>query len=109
MFRNSFGKSHAGGQGEAARQRQGDFWGYHRAILLTVAYSAIFVTTGQEQHGESDEDPDGDAKYGFGQLVDLPAEPVAVAKHGRPVVAMKKPRSDHGARATEKNAVRQRR
>ena len=28
-----------------------------------------------------------DAKYGFGQLIDLArAEPVAVAKHGRPVV-----------------------
>ena len=30
-----------------------------------------------------------DAKYGFGRLVDLArAEPVAVAKHGRPVVAV---------------------
>jgi len=28
-----------------------------------------------------------DAKYGFGRLIDLArAEPVAVAKHGRPVV-----------------------
>ena len=27
-----------------------------------------------------------EAKYGFGRLIDLPrAEPVAVAKHGRPV------------------------
>jgi hypothetical protein len=42
-----------------------------------------------------------DAKCGFGWLIDLAcAEPVAVAKHGRLVVAMKKPRSDHGARAT---------
>jgi prevent-host-death family protein len=30
-----------------------------------------------------------DAKYGFGRLIDLArAEPVAVAKHGRPVVVM---------------------
>ena len=30
-----------------------------------------------------------DAKYGFGRLIDLArAEPVAVAKHGRPVVAV---------------------
>ena len=30
-----------------------------------------------------------DAKYGFGRLMDLsPAEPVAVAKHGRPVVVV---------------------
>jgi hypothetical protein len=51
-----------------------------------------------------------DAKYGFGWLIDLAcAEPVAVAKHGRLVVAMKKRRNDHGARATEKNAVRQQR
>ena len=27
------------------------FRGYHLAIPLTVAYSAIFVTTGQEQPG----------------------------------------------------------
>ena len=30
-----------------------------------------------------------DAKYGFGRLIDLArAEPVAVAKHGRPVVVV---------------------
>jgi prevent-host-death family protein len=30
-----------------------------------------------------------DAKYGFGRLIDLArAEPVAVAKHGRPVVVL---------------------
>ena len=30
-----------------------------------------------------------DAKYGFGRLIDLTrAEPVAVAKHGRPVVVV---------------------
>ena len=30
-----------------------------------------------------------DAKYGFGRLIDLArAEPVMVAKHGRPVVVM---------------------
>ena len=30
-----------------------------------------------------------DAKYGFGKLIDLArAEPVAVAKHGRPVVVV---------------------
>lgn len=30
-----------------------------------------------------------DAKYGFGHLIDLArAEPVAVAKHGRPVVVV---------------------
>ena len=30
-----------------------------------------------------------DAKYGFGRLIDLArAEPVAVAKHGRPVVVI---------------------
>ena len=30
-----------------------------------------------------------DAKYGFGQLIDLArAEPVAVSKHGRPVVVV---------------------
>lgn len=51
-----------------------------------------------------------DAKCGFGPLIDLArAEAVTLANHGRPVVAMKKPRSDHGARATEKNAVQQRR
>ena len=55
------------------------------AIPLTVAYSAIFVTTSQKQLGESDEGPDGEAKYGFGQLVVAThAEPVAVAKHGAP-------------------------
>ena len=31
-----------------------------------------------------------DAKYGFGRLIDLArTEPVAVAKHGRPVVVVK--------------------
>ena len=31
-----------------------------------------------------------DAKYGFGRLIDLArAEPVAVAKHGRPVVVVR--------------------
>ena len=30
-----------------------------------------------------------DAKYGFGRLIDLArAEPVAVAKHGRPVIVV---------------------
>lgn len=30
-----------------------------------------------------------DAKYGFGRLIDLArAEPIAVAKHGRPVVVV---------------------
>lgn len=30
-----------------------------------------------------------DAKYGFGRLIDMAcAEPVVVAKHGRPVVAV---------------------
>ena len=30
-----------------------------------------------------------DAKYGFGRLIDLArAEPVAIAKHGRPVVVV---------------------
>ena len=48
------------------------FRGLHPAILLTVAYSAIFVTTGQEQHVESDEDVTAkDAKYGFGRLIDI--------------------------------------
>jgi hypothetical protein len=32
------------------------FRGYHPPIPLTVAYLAIFVTTGQEQRGESQED-----------------------------------------------------
>jgi N-6 DNA Methylase/HsdM N-terminal domain len=61
-----------------------------RAIPLTVAYSAIFVTTGQEQHGESDEGPDGEgAKYGFGRLIGpIRARPVAGAKHGRSVVVV---------------------
>src|SRR3984893_19480865 len=31
-------------------------------IMLTVAYSAIFVTTGQKQRGESDDDPDGEGR-----------------------------------------------
>jgi hypothetical protein len=44
-------KSDAGGKGTALRHRQGDFSGCHPAIPLTVAYSAIFVTTGQEQFG----------------------------------------------------------
>ena len=48
------------------------FRGYHSAIPLTVAYSAIFVTVGQGKHGESDEGlTANDAKYGFGQLIDL--------------------------------------
>jgi prevent-host-death family protein len=30
-----------------------------------------------------------DAKYGFGRLIDLArAEPIAVAKHGRPVIVV---------------------
>src|ERR1700732_712175 len=38
------------------------FRDYHPAIPLTVAYSAIFVTTCQEQHGESDEIPVGERR-----------------------------------------------
>ena len=91
MFRNSFGKSHAGA-GKAGRLAsvRAIFRGHHPAIPPTVAYSAIFVTTGQEQHGKSDGGPTAkDAKYGFGGLIDLAhAEPVAGLKHGRSVVVV---------------------
>ena len=42
------------------------------------------------QYGERDEDPDGErCEYSFGRLIDLArAEPVTVAKHGRPVVVV---------------------
>ena len=55
-------KSDAGGKTRARRNRGAIFRGSHVAIPLTVAYSAIFVTNGQEQHGESDEDPDGEGR-----------------------------------------------
>jgi hypothetical protein len=43
MFPNSFGKSHAGGQGTAARQRQRDFLGLQprsRSLLHIRPYSS---------------------------------------------------------------------
>lgn len=53
-----------------------------------VAYSAMLAIT--IFCGESHEDLYGEEeKYGFGRLIDLArAEPVAVAKHGRPVVVV---------------------
>jgi hypothetical protein len=57
------------------------FRDYHPAVLLSVAYSAIFVTTGQEQHGDRMKALTAvDAKHGFGRPIDLArAEPMAVA------------------------------
>jgi prevent-host-death family protein len=46
-------------------------------------YSATIAGTGMKTLTAKD------AKYGFGRLIDLArAEPVAVAKHGRPVVVV---------------------
>lgn len=54
-----------------------------------------------------------DAKYGFGRLIDLArAEPVLVAKHGRPVVVVmsveeydRLKNSDGGGRKRNRNKV----
>lgn len=53
----------------------------HTAIPITVVYSAIFVTAGQEEHGNRMKILTAkEAKYGFGQLIHLArAEPMAVA------------------------------
>jgi hypothetical protein len=57
------------------------FQSYDLAIPIMVAYSVIFVTTGQEQHGGIG------AKYGFGRLIELArAGPVAVAGQGSVVM-----------------------
>lgn len=56
----------------ALRHRQGDFSG---GDPLTLAYSAIFVTTGLEATGEKG--------FDFTR-----AKPVAVARHGRPVIVV---------------------
>jgi len=60
------------------------FQGYHSAIPLTVAYSAIFVTIGQEQRGNHMKIlTANDAKWGFVQLIrSARTEPVVVAKDG---------------------------
>jgi hypothetical protein len=74
-------KSHAGGKGAALRYQQGDFSELPPAISLMVTYSVIFVTTGQEQHGNRMKILTAkEAKYSFGQLTHLArAKPVAVA------------------------------
>jgi hypothetical protein len=55
--------------------------GYHPPIQLAVAYSAIFIATGQEQHGDGGP-TSKDAKGGFRDRSTLPPATVAVAKHG---------------------------
>ena len=75
----------------ANRQHQGGFSGFPCG---NRAQYCLFGHNGQNciwQHGESDEETltAKDAKYGFGRLIDLArAEPVTVAKHGRPVVVV---------------------
>jgi hypothetical protein len=78
-------QSDAGDKGASLRHQQGNFSGWQ--ISLTVAYSVIFLTTGQEQYGNRIKILTAkDAKYGFGRLIDLArAEPVAVA--GKEAVA----------------------
>lgn len=50
-----------------------------------------------------------DAKYGFGRLIDLArAEPVAVAKHGRPVVVVMAMEEYERLRSIEKRQVNSR-
>jgi hypothetical protein len=51
VFRNSFGKSHAGGPGAAGRQRQGDFSRLPPSDPQTVATSAKMAKSGPELHG----------------------------------------------------------
>ena len=55
-----------------------------------VAYLAILAKTTYDITGSRMKTLAAkDAKYGFGRLIDLArAEPVAVAKHGRPVVVV---------------------
>jgi prevent-host-death family protein len=59
-------------------------------MLLTIAILAILATTPQGSMGIKMKTLTAkDAKYAFGRLIDLArAEPVAVAKHGRPVVVV---------------------
>ena len=46
--------------------------------------------------------PAKDAKYGFGRLIDLArAEPVMIAKHGRPVVVVMAVEEFEGLKALE--------
>jgi prevent-host-death family protein len=66
------------------------FQSYHPAIPLTVAYSDILAKTGHNNTGNKMKVLTAkDAKYGFGGLIDpARAGPVAVAKHGRPIVVV---------------------
>jgi hypothetical protein len=79
VFRNSFGKSHAGGQRAAARQRQGDF---SELPPDDRTSHCVFGHIGQnwpQQHGNRMKTLTAkDAKCGFGRLIDLArAAPVA--------------------------------
>jgi hypothetical protein len=78
-------QSDAGDKGASLGHQQGNFSGWQ--ISLTVAYSVIFLKTGQEQYGNRIKILTAkDAKYGFGRLIDLArAEPAAVA--GKEAVA----------------------
>jgi prevent-host-death family protein len=47
-----------------------------------------------------------DAKYGFGRLIDLVrAEPVLIAKHGRPVVVVMAVEASERLKALDKPAI----
>jgi hypothetical protein len=84
-------QSDAGGKGRHFATGRAIFQGYHLVIPLTVAYSAIFVTTGQEQHRESDEKRRGEGRQVRFRRADrrCPRQvSVAVAKHGCPVVVV---------------------
>ena len=79
----------AGGGSEAHHQRLDSFWGFHRN-LESIVFSAKLAKIGTTSHEESRQTLSAiDVKYGFGRLIDLArAKPIAVAKHGRPVVVV---------------------
>ena len=64
--------------------RRAIFRSYHPVIPITVAYSAIFVTTGRSSTGiRMKTQTANDNKYGLAR-----AGPVVVAKHSRSVVVV---------------------
>ena len=64
--------------------------GVHGEYLVSVCILAKMAKNESSQIVESHADSSAkDAKYGFGRLIDIArAEPVAVAKHWRPVVVV---------------------
>jgi len=65
------------------------FLGIHRNPESIVFWAILANMSGGDNGGRMQILSAKDAKYGFGRLIDLArADPVAVAKHGRPVVVV---------------------